>query len=240
VIDLVSAFGSEFSNFMTLYLGDNAWIPSAVALALWETTYMVFLSTLFSYIFGLPLAIILITTEPGHILENARVNSILGSIVNAARSIPFIILLILAIPFTRFIVGTSIGTVASIVPLTLAAIPFVARLVESSLKELDWGLIEAALSMGANTWQIINKVLIPEALPSMILGVAITAINLVGYSAMAGVVGGGGLGTLAYYHGYMRYQPGIMWITVIVLIFLVQLIQVVGDKLAGRIINKRR
>ena len=153
---------------------------------------------------------------------------------------PFIILLILAIPFTRWVVGTSIGTVASIVPLSLAAIPFVARLVETSLKEIDWGLIEAALSMGASNWQIISKVLLPEAMPSVVLGVAITAINLVGYSAMAGVLGGGGLGTLAYYHGYMRYQTGIMWITVIVLIVIVQGIQMLGDKAAGRIINKRR
>ncbi len=230
----------DLNTFLTPYLGQNAWIPGAVLFASWETIYMVFLSTLASYLIGMPLAIILVTSDEGQILENPQLNKILGSIINAARSLPFIILLILAIPFTRWVVGTSIGTVASIIPLSLAAIPFVARLVETSLKEIDWGLIEAALSMGASNWEIIRKVLIPEALPSIILGVAITAINLVGYSAMAGVLGGGGLGTLAYYHGYMRYQTGIMWITVVVLIVIVQGIQVLGDKAASKVINKRR
>ncbi len=234
----ISSF--DLTTFLTTYLGAYDWVPSAVLFASWETIYMVFLSTLVSYIVGMPLAIILVISEKGHILESPQLNRILGSIINAVRSLPFIILLILAIPFTRWVVGTSIGTVASIVPLSLAAIPFVARLVETSLKEIDWGLIEAALSMGASNWQIINKVLLPEAMPSMLLGVAITAINLVGYSAMAGVLGGGGLGTLAYYHGYMRYQTGIMWITVIVLIVIVQGIQMLGDKAAGRLINKRR
>jgi D-methionine transport system permease protein len=230
----------DINSFLTSTLGENSWIPEAVLYATWETIYMVVISTVISYIVGLPLAIILVTTEEGHILENAKVNGVLGSIVNAFRSIPFIILLILLIPLTRLIVGTSIGTVASIVPLTIAAIPFVARLVETSLKEIDWGLIEAALSMGANAWQIIYKVLIPESLPSVVLGIAITAINLVGYSAMAGVVGGGGLGTLAYYHGFMRYQTGVMWITVIVLIILVQLMQVLGTRLSNSVVAKRR
>lgn len=238
---MLAMIGSiDLNAWLTSHLGTNAWIPSAVLFASWETIYMVFLSTLASYIIGMPLAIILVTSDKGQILENMQLNRILGSIINAARSLPFIILLILAIPFTRWLVGTSIGTMASIVPLSLAAIPFVARLVETSLKEIDPGLIEAALSMGASSWQIISKVLIPEALPSITLGVAITAINLVGYSAMAGVLGGGGLGTLAYYHGYMRYQTGIMWITVIVLIVIVQGIQVLGDKAASKVINKRR
>lgn len=218
----------------------NSWMADKVLFATWETFYMVAISTALSYVFGLPLGIILVTTEKGHILENRKLNRILGSIVNAARSIPFIIFLILVIPFTRFVVGTSIGTVASIVPLTLAAIPFVARLVETSFKEIEWGLIEAALSMGANAWQVITKVLIPEARPSLILGVAITTINLVGYSAMAGIVGGGGLGTLAYYYGYQRYENSIMWITVILLIIFVQGIQMLGDKLTAATINKRR
>lgn len=230
----------DLNSYLTPYLGQNAWVPGAVLFASWETIYMVFLSTLASYLIGMPLAIILVTSDEGQILENPQLNKILGSIINAARSLPFIILLILAIPFTRWVVGTSIGTVASIIPLSLAAIPFVARLVETSLKEIDWGLIEAALSMGASSWDIIRRVLIPEALPSIILGVAITAINLVGYSAMAGVLGGGGLGTLAYYHGYMRYQTAIMWITVVVLIVIVQGIQVLGDKAASKVINKRR
>lgn len=218
----------------------NNWVPEALAVATWETIYMVVISTFFSYVFGLPLGIILVTTSPGHVLENIRVNQVLGSIVNAVRSIPFIVFLILIIPFTRLVVGTYIGTVASIVPLTLAAIPFVARLVETSLKEIEWGLVEAALSMGASAWQVIYKVLVPEALPSLCLGVAITTINLVGYSAMAGIVGGGGLGTLAYYYGYQRYEDLVMWSTVIVLIILVQGMQMLGDNLAARVAKKRR
>ncbi|NLB53671.1 MAG: ABC transporter permease [Syntrophomonadaceae bacterium] len=215
-------------------------MPQKLLVATWETIYMVAISTFLSYIFGLVLGIILVITSKNHISENKSVNSVLGSIVNATRSIPFIIFLILVIPLTRILVGTSIGTVASIVPLTLAAIPFVARLVEASLKEIEWGLVEAALSMGANTWEIITKVLLPEAKPSILLGVAITTINLIGYSAMAGIVGGGGLGTLAYYYGFQRYQYSIMWITVIVLIIMVQAIQMIGDRLANQASNKGR
>lgn len=225
---------------MLEFLGDNSWMVGKVLLATWETIYMVLISTVLSYLFGLPLGIILVTTAENHILENKGLNQVLGSIVNAARSIPFIIFLILLIPLTRFLIGTSIGTVASIVPLTLAAIPFVARIVETSLKEIEQGLIEAAISMGANARQIIGKVLLPEATPSLLLGVAITAINLVGYSAMAGIVGGGGLGTLAYYYGYQRYEDTVMWITVIVLIILVQGMQMLGDNLTNKIVNKRR
>lgn len=221
-------------------LGDNSWIVGKVLVATWETIYMVLISTVLSYVFGLPLGIILVTTARDHIMENKGLNRVLGSIVNAARSVPFIIFLILLIPFTRFLIGTSIGTVASIVPLTLAAVPFVARMVETSLREIEWGLVEAAVAMGANTQQVISKVLLPEAMPSLLLGVAITAINLVGYSAMAGIVGGGGLGTLAYYYGYQRYEDTVMWITVIVLIVLVQGVQMLGDNLAGKIVNKRR
>lgn len=221
-------------------LGDNSWMVGKVLVATWETIYMVLVSTFLSYVFGLPLGIILVTTAKNHIMENKGLNRVLGSIVNAARSIPFIIFLILLIPLTRFLIGTSIGTVASIVPLTLAAIPFVARMVETSLKEIEQGLIEAAISMGANARQVISKVLLPEAMPSLLLGVAITAINLVGYSAMAGIVGGGGLGTLAYYYGYQRYEDSVMWITVIVLIVLVQGVQMLGDNLANKIVNKRR
>ncbi len=218
----------------------NSWVPEALAVATWETIYMVAISTFFSYLLGLPLGVVLVTTSPGHILENNKVNQILGSIVNIIRSIPFIVFLILLIPFTRWVVGTPIGTVASIVPLTLAAVPFVARLVESSLKDIEWGLVEAALSMGASAWQVIYKVLVPEAMPSLCLGVAITTINLVGYSAMAGIVGGGGLGTLAYYYGYQRYEDLVMWSTVIVLIILVQGMQMLGDSMASRVSKNRR
>lgn len=228
--------GIMVSNFFT----NNAWMWDKVLQATWETIYMVAISTTLSYLFGLPLGVILVTTSEGHILESTGLNRVLGIIVNAVRSIPFIIFLILVIPLTRLIVGTSIGTAASIVPLTLAAIPFVARIVETSLKEIEWGLIEAALSMGANAWEVIAKVLIPEAKPSIILGVTITAINLVGYSAMAGIVGGGGLGTLAYYYGYQRYEDTIMWVTVIVLIVFVQCVQMLGDKMLAIALNKRR
>ncbi|HBQ86654.1 MAG TPA: methionine ABC transporter permease [Syntrophomonas sp.] len=229
-----------FSSGITFTFAENSWMVDKILFATWETLYMVVISTALSYLFGLPLGIILVTTEEGHILENKKLNRILGSFVNAVRSVPFIIFLILVIPLTRIIVGTFIGTVASIVPLTLAAIPFVARLVETSFKEIEWGLIEAALSMGASAWQVIMKVLIPEARPSLILGVAITTINLVGYSAMAGIVGGGGLGTLAYYYGFQRYENSIMWITVVLLIIFVQGIQVLGDKMTAATINKRR
>ncbi|KAF1084398.1 D-methionine transport system permease protein MetI [Sporotomaculum syntrophicum] len=218
----------------------DAWLLDKLLFATWETIYMVLTSTVLSYLFGLPLGVILVITAKGHIMERIGINRVLGWVINATRSVPFIIFLILLIPLTRLIAGTYIGTVASIVPLTLAAIPFVARMVETSLKEIEWGLIEAALSMGASTWTIISQVLLPEAKPSLILGVAITTINLVGYSAMAGIVGGGGLGTLAYYYGYQRYENSIMWATVIVLIILVQGVQMLGDNLAGKVAKKRR
>ncbi|HZK43570.1 MAG TPA: methionine ABC transporter permease [Syntrophomonadaceae bacterium] len=238
MLEIITAI--DITTYLTMFLGDNAWIVEKVVFATWETIYMILISTVLSYLFGLPLGIILVTTESGHILENKSVNNSLGLLVNITRSIPFIIFLILIIPLTRLIVGNAIGTVASIVPLTLAAVPFVARLVETSMREIEWGLIEAALSMGASAWQIIYKVLIPEATPSMILGVAITSINLVGYSAMAGIVGGGGLGTLAYFYGYQRYEYTILWTTVIILIIMVQGIQLLGDKATANIVNKRR
>ncbi|NLF45577.1 MAG: ABC transporter permease [Syntrophomonadaceae bacterium] len=230
----------DLNSWIISLFGDKTWIPEKILIATWETLYMVGISTFLSYILGLVLGIILVITTKNHVAENKSINLVLGAIVNATRSIPFIIFLILVIPLTRWIVGTSIGTIASIVPLTLAAIPFVARLTETSLKEIDWGLIEAALAMGASTWEIITKVLLPEAKPSLILGVAITTINLIGYSAMAGIVGGGGLGTLAYYYGYQRYEDSIMFITVIVLIIMVQAFQMIGDSLAHRATNQGR
>lgn len=238
MLEIITAL--DVNTFFATLLGENAWIAEKVIIATWETIYMIAISTFLSYLLGLPLGVILVTTEEGHILENKALNTTLGFIVNITRSIPFIIFLILIIPLTRIIVGTYIGTIASIVPLTLAAVPFVARLVETSMREIEWGLIEAALSMGANAWQIIYKVLIPEAMPSITLGVAITTINLIGYSAMAGIVGGGGLGTLAYYYGYQRYEYTILWTTVIILIVMVQGIQLLGDKATANIVNKRR
>lgn len=200
-----------------------------------QSLYMVAISTILSYALGLPLGIILVTTSKGHIMEARRFNAVLAAIINAGRSIPFIILMVAIIPFTRFLVGRSIGTTASIVPLTVAAIPFVARLVEQSLREVDWGVIEAALAMGASPWQIITKVLLPESISSLILGGAITTITLISYSAMAGVLGGGGLGDLAVRYGFYRYQQDVMLITVALLIILVQVVQSIGDRLAARL-----
>lgn len=206
--------------------------------ALWETLYMVVISTLLAYIIGVPLGVILVISSPDHILPNPWVERILGTIVNVFRSVPFIILLVFLIPFTRKIVGTSIGTTAAIVPLVISAAPFVARMVESSLKEVPYGVIEAALSMGASPWQIIRKVLLPEATASLILGFAITTINVIGYTAMAGAVGGGGLGALAIDYGYNRFRPDIMLITVILLVLIVQGIQSIGTTFARKSSNQ--
>lgn len=206
--------------------------------SLWETIYMVALSTVIATAAGIPLGVILVCTDRGGILQNLGINRILGWIVNATRSTPFIILMVAIIPLTRLIVGTSIGTAAAMVPLCIAAAPFIARLVETSLKEVDGGVIEAAQSMGATPWQIITKVMIPEAMPSIISGITITIINLIGCSAMAGAVGGGGLGDLAIRYGYQRFQADVMIITVVILIIMVQLVQSVGDY-ASRRLNKR-
>lgn len=206
--------------------------------ALLETTYMVGVSTAIAALLGIPLGVILVTTDKGHILENIPFNRTLGAIVNAARSTPFIILMVAIIPFTRMIVGTSIGTNAAVVPLAIAAIPFVGRIVESALKEVDSGVIEAAQAMGASPKEIIFKVLIPEAMPSIVLGMTITVISLIGYSAMAGAIGGGGLGDLAIRYGYQRFRADIMLATVVILIAQVQLVQSCGDFLARRL-NKK-
>ncbi|MDF2570876.1 MAG: metI 2 [Sporomusa sp.] len=206
--------------------------------ALGETLYMVAISSLVSALLGIPLGVILVITGKGHIKENLIFNQTLGAVVNAARSTPFIILMVAIIPFTRIIAGTSIGTNAAIVPLTIAAIPFVGRIVESALKEVDAGLVEAAQSMGASPKQIIFKVLIPEAMPSIAMGLTLTVISLIGYSAMAGAVGGGGLGDLAIRYGYQRFRADVMLATVIILIALVQMVQSSGDYFAQKL-NKR-
>lgn len=207
--------------------------------ALWETLIMVGVSSVLSALLGIPLGVLLVVSGRGHILEQPRLNRVVGIIVNAARSTPFIILLVAIIPFTRLIVGTSIGTAAAIVPLTIAAIPFVARLAESSLREVDPGLVEAAQAMGASPRQIILKVLVPEAWPGIIAGVTITVVSLISYSAMAGAVGGGGLGDLGIRYGYQRFQPEVMLLVVVVLIVLVQGFQSLGDALARKL-NKRQ
>ena len=205
----------------------------------WETGYMVVASTVLASLIGIPLGIILTVTRNGHILPNAVINSVLGVIVNATRSTPFIILMVAIIPLTCMLVGSSIGTTAAIVPLTISAAPFIARVIESSLLEIDHGVIEAAQSMGASPMQIIYKVLLPESLHSIVLGITLAVIALIGYSAMAGVLGGGGLGDLAIRYGYQRFQPDVMIVTVVILILMVQLIQFIGDTLSKKL-NKTK
>ncbi|MBO6179686.1 MAG: ABC transporter permease [Selenomonadaceae bacterium] len=200
--------------------------------ALGETVYMVAVSMIIASVIGVPLGVLLFTTEKGGILENETLNKIIGGIVNAVRSIPFIILMVAIIPFTRFIVGSAIGTTAAMVPLVIASIPFIGRQVETSLKEVPYGLIEAALSMGATPFQIISRVLLPESMPSIVAQLTTVIIALVGESAMAGAIGGGGLGDLAIRYGYQRFRPEIMIATVIILIILVQLVQFLGTKLS--------
>lgn len=200
---------------------------------LWEgtldTIYMTLVSTFFSYVFGMIMAVILVITRADGIRPHPVIFRVLDVIVNLTRSFPFLILMIAIIPFTRWLVGTTIGNNATVVPLVVAAAPFVARLIEQSLLEVDRGVIEAAQSMGASTWQLIWKVFIPEAMPSLINGSAIAATTILGYSAMSGAVGGGGLGKLAIMYGYNRYQNDIMFATVVLLIIIVQLLQSFGD-----------
>ena len=206
--------------------------------ALGETLYMVAVSAGISTVLGVPLGVILVSTSRGHILQNLWLNRILGYIANATRSTPFIILMVAIIPLTRVLAGTSIGTNAAIVPLSIAAIPFVGRVVESALREVDYGLIEAAQAMGASPLQIIRRVLSPEAMPSIVLGLTLAVISLIGYSAMAGAIGGGGLGDLAIRFGYQRFRVDVMISTVVILIALVQLVQSAGDLLSRRL-NKK-
>lgn len=199
---------------------------------------MVAVATIIGGIIGIPLGITLVTTSKGHILGNRFINQILGTIVNIIRSIPFIILMVAIIPLTRLIAGTSIGTTAACVPLTIVAIPFLSRLVETSIRDVDFGLVEAAESMGATPFQIIRKVLIPEALPTIINNITVLIVNLIGASAMAGAIGGGGLGDIAIRYGYQRFRPDVMLATIIILIVVVNVIQAGGD-FASRKKNKK-
>lgn len=221
-------------NDLTLWWQQNTRLIDLLIEALGQTLTMVFVSGLIGFVIGIPLGVILHLTKKNGLLENTTINNILGIIVNIGRSIPFIILLVAIIPFTRFVVGSSIGTAAAIVPLAVGAIPFIARLVEGALLEIPSGLVEAAQSMGATPLQIIQKVLLPEALPGIINAVTITLVTLVSYSAMAGTVGGGGLGDVGIRYGYQRFDGTVMAITVVVLIILVQIIQSVGDYLVKR------
>ncbi|MBR6483430.1 MAG: methionine ABC transporter permease MetI [Clostridiales bacterium] len=204
------------------------YIIEAIRDGVFETLIMTFFGSLFSYMIGLPVGVILYATSKGRLLENRPANIVLGTIVNIMRSLPFLILLVLLIPFTRFVTGSSIGTVATIVPLTVGAIPIVARMVESSLCEVKPGIIEAANSMGASPVYTILHFIIPEATPSLLQGAAINVATVLGYSAMAGVIGGGGLGAIALQYGYYRYQKDVLWTTVILLVVLVMLIQEIG------------
>ena len=204
-----------------------------------DTLYMTLFSTLFGYVLGLPLGIVLAVTDKGGIRENKVVYKVLDLISNILRSIPFLILLILVIPLTKLIVGKSYGSSATIVPLVIAAAPFIGRMVESSIKEVDRGVVEAAQSMGAGTWQIIRKVLIPEAKTSLLVGVTIAIGTILGYSAMAGVVGGGGLGDIAIRYGYYRYETGVMLVTIVILVALVQILQGVGMMISRKFDHRR-
>lgn len=228
------------SELLSLVQDPAYWdsLAKIVPKALNETIYMVIVSTFLAYVLGVPMGVFLVITSANHVLPNPWVERTLGTIINIFRSIPFIILLVALIPFTTMVVGTRIGTTAAIVPLVVSAAPFVARLIESSLKEVSHGVIEAALSMGASPWQIISKVLLPETKSPIILGITITTINIIAYTAMAGAVGGGGLGDLAIQYGYNRFRTDIMIITVLILVVIVQGIQWVGTTLARKLSHR--
>lgn len=200
-----------------------------------ETLLMVFISSAISYLIGIPLGVLLVVSDKDGIKPMPAVNSIVGAIINLLRSVPFMILLILVLPVTRALVGTTLGWKAVVPPLVFSAAPYIARMVESSLKETDAGVIEAAQSMGAGNMEIITKVYLPEATPSLIIGAAISVTTILGYSAMAGFVGGGGLGTIAINYGYYRYQTDMMIVTCIILVLIVQLIQEAGTRLARKL-----
>lgn len=191
----------------------------------WDTLLMTIVATFFAYVIGIPLGVLCVLTSPKGLMPHRILNMVLGWIINIGRSIPFIILLVALIPFTRFIVGTSLGVPGAIVPLVISAAPFIARMVEQSIEEVDGGLVEAAQSFGANTWQIVYKVFLRESLPSLVRGFAIVFITILGYSAMAGCVGAGGLGDIAIRYGYQRYQDDVMIATVLILVVIVQIVQ---------------
>lgn len=225
-MDIVTSFMSQYGALM--------------AQGTWDTIVMTLLSTVFAYIIGIPVGVLLILTAPGGLRPHVLLNSVLGWIVNIGRSIPFIILIVFMIPFTRAIVGTSLGVGAAIVPLTVSAVPFVARMVEQSLAEIDGGLIEAAQSFGASTWQIITKVFLVESLPSLIRGLSITFITLFGFVAMAGTVGAGGIGDIAIRYGYQRYQDDVMIVAIILCVVIVQVAQTIAETVARKIDHRVR
>lgn len=211
-----------------------------IADATLQTVYMVAASVILGTLIGLPVGVYLATSQKGEMFESPWINRVLGFIINATRSTPFIILVVAIIPFTRLVAGTSIGTTAAIVPLTVACAPFIARLIEGAVREVDPGLIEAARAMGATPLQIVRKVLLPEALPAIILALTLAIVSLIGYSAMVGTVGGGGLGDLGIRYGYQRFMPDVMLVVVVVLIVMVQGVQSLGDRLARRVDKRVR
>lgn len=201
---------------------------------IWETTYMTLLSSLFAYVIGLPLGVILAVTDENGVKPNKAINTILGIVVNVFRSIPFLILMVAMLPVAKLVVGTSLGNKAMIVMLVIAAAPYVARMVESSLKEVDSGVIEASKSMGSSTMQIILKVLLPEAKPALIVGAVISTVTVLGYSAMAGTIGAGGLGKIAISFGHQKYKDDVIWVCVILMVLIVQAVQIVGMTIAKK------
>lgn len=205
-----------------------------------ESLYMTLFSSAMAYLFGIPLGVLLYVTDSGGICRNRKINAFVGVVINLLRSVPFLILLVAILPFTRLVAGTTIGSTATVVPLIVAATPFVARLVESSLKEVNSGVIEAARAMGSSPMQIVRKVLIPEAGPSLLVGSTIAVATILGYSAMAGFTGGGGLGAIAINYGYYRYQSGTMLVTVALLVVIVQLFQEFGIRLVQRVDKRSR
>ena len=205
----------------------------------WESIQMTFIATFFAYVLGVPLGVLLVITKPGGLHPNTVLNSVLGWVVNIVRSVPFIILLVALIPITRFSVGTSLGVKGACVPLIVTATPFVARMIEQSLEEVDEGLIEAAQSFGASTWQIVWKVQLKESLPGLIRGAAITFVTLFGFVAMAGTVGAGGLGDIAIRYGYQRFQTDVMVVAVVLCVILVQVVQSIGDVVARKVDRRK-
>lgn len=204
-----------------------------------ETIYMVGLSAFFTVLIGLPLGVLLFISRRNGLAPMPKLNALLGTIINIGRSLPFIVLLIALIPFTRLLIGTTLGSTAAVVPVTIGAFPFFARLTETALDEVDYGRIEAILSMGGNLWHVVAKALLPEALPTLLAGITLTVVMLIGFSSMAGVIGGGGLGDLAIRYGYQRFNNQVMFGTVIILIVLVQGVQMVGDRLVRRLAHRR-
>ncbi|WP_277613412.1 methionine ABC transporter permease [Brevibacillus humidisoli] len=223
------------NDFMATYLPNVIKFWDIIEQSIFETIYMVGVSLFFSALIGIPLGVLLVVTSRNHLLPLPAINQLLGLVVNVFRSIPYIVLIILLIPFSRLLIGTSIGPEAAIISLVVGSAPFIARLVETAIREVNRGVIEAAQSMGATNWQIIRKILIPESLPAIVSGTTVTAVGLIGYSAMAGVVGAGGLGAVAFNYGFNGFKPDIMIVTTIFLIILVQGVQMIGDLIARKL-----